>query len=199
MRLAGKTTIESHAAMMARWIFDSGADFFVALFGDPTVARRDLQSWVCRNNSEFSALSTILGVDQAIPVGMILALPGGDTFERRRADLKVLIKAATAEHRATLKMHLHTFADCTAPVSEDDFYVCTLTVDVQHRGRGYGRQLLQRALHDGIVAGFRRFRLDVQTDNQPAVALYRSLGFKVIREASVGEFGFAMYSMLLEK
>lgn len=184
---------------MSRWIFESGPDFFVALFGNAVAARRNLQLWICRSNSEFSGLSATLGFDGAKPVGMILALPGYNTVERRQADLKALIKDSTREHHAGLKKYLPTFAAATAPVEKSDFYLRTLAVEAKHRGRGFGRLLLQRAVSDGSIAGFSRFRLDVQTDNQAAITLYRSLGFEVISEGMVPDFGFAMYSMLLEK
>ena len=55
--------------------------------------------------------------------------------------------------------------------------VHTLAVDPAHQGRGIGRALL-RALLDH-AAGATVF-LEVRTDNEPAIALYRSEGFAVI-------------------
>ncbi|MGH3752691.1 MAG: ribosomal protein S18-alanine N-acetyltransferase [Pseudonocardiaceae bacterium] len=53
----------------------------------------------------------------------------------------------------------------------------TLAVDPAHQGRGIGRALL-RALLDH-AAGATVF-LEVRTDNEPAIQLYRSEGFVVI-------------------
>ena len=53
----------------------------------------------------------------------------------------------------------------------------TLAVDPAHQGRGIGRALL-RAMLDH-AAGAMVF-LEVRTDNEPAILLYRSEGFVVI-------------------
>ena len=55
--------------------------------------------------------------------------------------------------------------------------VHTLAVAPAHQGRGIGRALL-RALLDHAVGA--TVFLEVRTDNEPAIALYRSEGFVVI-------------------
>jgi GNAT superfamily N-acetyltransferase len=47
-----------------------------------------------------------------------------------------------------------------------------------HRGRGLGRALLLRALHGFRRAGLGRAGLEVTAQNEAAVRLYRSLGFR---------------------
>lgn len=49
------------------------------------------------------------------------------------------------------------------------------------RGLGLGRAIVLRALHGFRAAGMRRVYLEVTADNGPAVELYRSLGFRVLR------------------
>ncbi|WP_248304575.1 ribosomal protein S18-alanine N-acetyltransferase [Breoghania sp. L-A4] len=64
----------------------------------------------------------------------------------------------------------------------DEAEVLTIAVDPRHRGRGYGRMLLEEAIRrlyaDRVAALF----LEVDAANRPALALYRALGF-----ARVGE------------
>jgi [ribosomal protein S18]-alanine N-acetyltransferase len=55
--------------------------------------------------------------------------------------------------------------------------VHTLAVDPAHQGRGIGRALLQALLKHAEGA---TVFLEVRTDNEPAIALYRSEGFAVI-------------------
>ena len=50
-----------------------------------------------------------------------------------------------------------------------------------HRGHGLGRALVLKALEGFQAAGSRRVMLEVTASNEPAVRLYRSLGFKVTR------------------
>jgi ribosomal-protein-alanine N-acetyltransferase len=55
--------------------------------------------------------------------------------------------------------------------------VHTLAVDPAHQGRGIGRALLRALLTHAVGA---TVFLEVRTDNEPAIALYRSEGFAVI-------------------
>lgn len=47
----------------------------------------------------------------------------------------------------------------------------------EHRGMGLGRALVLKALHGFRRKGLRRVYLEVTAENQPAVDLYRSVGF----------------------
>jgi ribosomal protein S18 acetylase RimI-like enzyme len=51
----------------------------------------------------------------------------------------------------------------------------------QHRGLGLGRALVLKALHGFRAAGLDRVYLEVTGDNTPAVELYRSIGFSLVR------------------
>ena len=55
-----------------------------------------------------------------------------------------------------------------------EYEIHTIGVDPDYQGRGIGRQLLGELLNiaDGGVV-----HLEVRTDNEPAIALYRSVGF----------------------
>lgn len=58
-----------------------------------------------------------------------------------------------------------------------EYEVHTIGVDPIYQGHGIGRRLLDELLtftHDGVVY------LEVRTDNEPAIALYRSVGFAQI-------------------
>lgn len=54
-------------------------------------------------------------------------------------------------------------------------------VTPEHRGMGLGRALVLQALHGFRAARLRRVYLEVTADNLPAVELYRSIGFCVLR------------------
>jgi hypothetical protein len=53
-----------------------------------------------------------------------------------------------------------------------------LGVVAGHRGQGLGRQLMQRALEGFRAAGLPGAYLEVTAQNEPAVRLYRRLGFR---------------------
>nr|WSX52790.1 GNAT family N-acetyltransferase [Streptomyces sp. NBC_00974] len=65
----------------------------------------------------------------------------------------------------------------TSPRGED-CYVFDVAVAEEHRGRGYGRDLMLLAEGTALGAGHRVLALHVFTDNTPAVRLYESLGYE---------------------
>lgn len=58
--------------------------------------------------------------------------------------------------------------------------IYTLTIGPKAQGRGVGRALLETALDALERRGVTRVFLEVAVDNQPAVRLYRKLGFQEI-------------------
>jgi ribosomal-protein-alanine N-acetyltransferase len=58
-----------------------------------------------------------------------------------------------------------------------EYEIHTIGVDPEYQGRGIGRRLLDELLNvaDGAVV-----HLEVRTDNEPAIALYRSVGFAAV-------------------
>ena len=47
-----------------------------------------------------------------------------------------------------------------------------------YRGRGIGRRLLEACIAKAWDQGITRIELEVRADNEPAIALYRALGFE---------------------
>ncbi len=62
----------------------------------------------------------------------------------------------------------------------EEAHISTLAVDPGYRRRGIGRQLLQAALDRATAAGAQAVTLEVRVSNAPAIALYRSFGFRQV-------------------
>lgn len=63
-------------------------------------------------------------------------------------------------------------------IHEDIPFIVNIGIIKDHRGRGYGRVILEHFLELAWDNGFEEIRLNVKSDNLAAVNLYRSLGFK---------------------
>jgi ribosomal-protein-alanine N-acetyltransferase len=57
-------------------------------------------------------------------------------------------------------------------------HIKDLAVHAEHRGRGVGSRLLERALARLDTEGVRAVKLEVRENNEPAISLYRSYGFE---------------------
>jgi ribosomal protein S18 acetylase RimI-like enzyme len=184
--------------LLVEWVMDSGCDFFTALLGDEESARATIGEWVRSRDSEFSGYLSSIYLRQGDPAGVVIAVRGDELPARRRSDLLTLVKGCTPTKRARLRESLYNLSHLTAPVEPDDYYIRTVAVAANHRSQGVGRQLVARAIRAGQEAGFRRFRLDVQIGNEPALRLYRGFGFECIAEGHAPVCGFGMQSMLLK-
>jgi [ribosomal protein S18]-alanine N-acetyltransferase len=78
-----------------------------------------------------------------------------------------------------------------------EYEIHTIGVDPEYQGRGIGRRLLEELLN---VAGGAVVHLEVRTDNAPALALYRSVGFTQVglRRRYYGVSGADAYTMRRE-
>jgi ribosomal protein S18 acetylase RimI-like enzyme len=54
-----------------------------------------------------------------------------------------------------------------------------MSILAEHRGKGWGRRLLEAGVEAARVQGVRKLELEVFTDNPQAIALYVSSGFEV--------------------
>jgi ribosomal protein S18 acetylase RimI-like enzyme len=62
-----------------------------------------------------------------------------------------------------------------------DAYIYGFVVRQEYRGRGYGRQILTHVIADIAASRPQPLFLEVETDNTPALGLYRSAGFEIVR------------------
>ena len=149
-------------------------------------------------DSEFSIALTTLLQSSGSPAGMLIGVPGCEALQRRRADLLALIKAASPEQRRNLQNVIAIFANATTAPLKSDYYIRSLCIDPSSQGRGFGRRLLEQAVHDCLAADCRRVTLDVQIGNVPALRLYESFGFRILKEGIMPQLGFGIYSMAFE-
>ena len=57
-------------------------------------------------------------------------------------------------------------------------YINNVVISEDVRGRGLGRKLMEAVIESGHARGINDFTLEVRVSNDPAVNLYKSLGFE---------------------
>jgi ribosomal protein S18 acetylase RimI-like enzyme len=70
-----------------------------------------------------------------------------------------------------------------APAGGRSVELCKLHVDASWQGRGLGRLLTRQLIELAGQRGFDEVILHVTTTQQPAISLYRSIGFRPVQEA----------------
>lgn len=60
----------------------------------------------------------------------------------------------------------------------DEGDITNIVINERYRGRGLGRELLERLLEAGAGRGANAFTLEVRVSNESAIQLYKSMGFE---------------------
>jgi ribosomal protein S18 acetylase RimI-like enzyme len=65
------------------------------------------------------------------------------------------------------------------PERPDAAWIYDIEIEPEHRGKGYGRALMEAAERELVARGVDKLALNVFGFNTPAIRLYESLGFEV--------------------
>jgi len=77
------------------------------------------------------------------------------------------------------RLHEAPVGTANIQILDGDAYIYGFVVHAEYRGRGYGRQILAYMLAEIAAERPQPVFLEVETDNVPALALYRSFGFRI--------------------
>jgi ribosomal protein S18 acetylase RimI-like enzyme len=177
------------------WLYEAGNPFYDWFFGELVDGPRTVGEWMLRPSSEVSLSRIQLLVDGDEPVGGFVALSGDELLACRRADALALMTSVgrdawvRVEQKATLARELFP------PVEPGDYYLSKMGVVAERRGRGHGAAVAAEYVEEGTRRGFRRFRLDVWSENRAAIRLYESLGFETTAESTSLRAGLTYLAM----
>ena len=79
-----------------------------------------------------------------------------------------------------------------ALVDEKGYYVHTISVDSEHRGRGFGSEIINR-----VASEHGTLYLHVNRDNEAAIRFYERNGFKRLAEGSMVHKGRELSQVLM--
>ena len=117
--------------------------------------------------------------------GLAIGYDAGEQMEHVGPYLALASEVMTEAELAASGAWWGNFGQFNLPlIPEDAWYLQNLAVDPAVRGQGIGGDLAQHCMDRAREAGYRRVHLDV-FDGNPAIGLYRRLGFEVIVETRV--------------
>lgn len=109
----------------------------------------------------------------AFEKGSLYVLKEGNTF----CGSMILNHIQPAEYKT---INWHYQAEAT-----EIFVIHTLCVPPSQKGKGYGKQFINYAMHYAAQKCCKTVRLDTWAENHPAAALYEKLGFRLAGTAPI--------------
>ncbi len=99
---------------------------------------------------------------------------------------KLWIKKSLEAKEALLPENEAGFVSCS--VKEDLAQIGLIAVDKSHRGKGWGKRLIQAAESFAFSKGAKKMRIGTQESNQLACSLYEKLGYEVVERVWVWHY-----------
>ena len=93
---------------------------------------------------------------------------------------RLWIEKALAQHEVLLAKDQAGFVSCK--VAEFDAQIGLIAVQTAHRGKGWGKKLIQSAENFAIQKGAQTMTIGTQAANLPASSLYHSMGYQLIEK-----------------
>jgi N-acetylglutamate synthase len=140
---------------------------------------RDALVQVEEGSAEESALAGLGWTPVAGGDAHFLLTSGAHASRRAGSDLDVEVEEDDPRVRVVRRVDGAEVGSGRAAIDRDWLGVHGLTVEPAHRGRGHGRAVMAALLEWGAEQGATTVWLHVETDNEPALALYGGLGFRV--------------------
>jgi ribosomal protein S18 acetylase RimI-like enzyme len=134
-----------------------------------------------REHSQYSYLNALVAEADGAVVAALVGYDGARLKELREPIFPLL------------RQHLGEVIDIEDETEAGEFYLDSLGVVPDYRGRGIGRALIEAMRDRAFAEGHTRVGLIVDVDNPSAERLYKSLGFK--RVGNKRFLGHAMHHL----
>ena len=169
-----------------RLIFTSGPDLYCYIFTTQQPETYEYIRFLCKiTGSLFSRDNILIDEDDGIVRGLILAYPARDMIKISLRMLKSIpgllrIRGFKCFVKIMSRMGLNRYFPGT---EDDELFISNLAVLEEHRGRGIGSALLQKAEDIACENHLEKLSLYVEVDNTNAIRIYEKFGFTKVRES----------------
>jgi len=174
---------DRYASEVQKGIHEAGNPFHDWFFGGVETARKTVARRIIRPTSEVSLTRVKVLFEGEQSAGGFLCLSGKELRVCRKIDMLSLMADMKFDKSFDLQGRFAAARELFPHVAEDAYYLSKIWVNPAFRGKGYGWKILQGFLGEGRGKGFVSFRLDVAANNFPAIRLYRSCGFQILRQS----------------
>jgi ribosomal protein S18 acetylase RimI-like enzyme len=180
-------TIEDVPAATALLVETNGAFGLEVLgFGNPDLQSSALKQWFVESGNRFSFQCCTIAESDGIAAGLLLAFPGSKLDSLQLGCIRRLFSIYGLF--GGLKMIWINNSLAGKKEAEDDEYlVAHLGVDEHFRRQGIAQSLLEKAEQDARDLRISKLVLDVEMNNDKAIALYQKSGFEKVDEVYYGD------------
>ena len=123
-----------------------------------------------KDNYPHSYKSTVFAADKKNVVGMALSYPS--SYHKITDEMRGFFPNERLEH----------LSDFYSSKIRDSWFLDALGVDETYRRNGIGTRLIESTMEKAKENGYRVISLISFADNSTALALYKDLGFRVVKE-----------------
>jgi ribosomal protein S18 acetylase RimI-like enzyme len=167
----------TESGIVSELVIQSDCGMLPALFGENVKALiRHLQT---AHSNPYSAENTLVILEDARSTAVVGALVGSLASAIRRINLHTaaLLFSWYGPGVVARFPRLARAGKALDPLEPDDYYLSHIAVLPEHRGRGFGRELLLAGEEHARQQGAQRLVLDVEEHNQGARAFHAGLAY----------------------
>jgi len=173
------------ALPVARLVYEAIHDIAYQLTGETTEeqAIAALAELFRRPGNRFSAKQVLVAEEDGRVAGMILCYHGSEA-DKLDAPLAERLRQRTGNPSPAIDKE----------TDEDEYYIDSIAVFPEFRGRGIAKALLEAAEQAAADSGWERIALNVEYGNDRAASLYRAAGYAADKTIAIN--GSPFYHMV---
>ncbi len=158
------------------------APYFPLLFGENI--KEVLQEMFLKNYNLFSLKNVFTIENNKEITGMLL---GYDWKTKKQSNLNtgILLLKKTRFKLLNNFIPLLKFNSSVGQFKKGEYYISNIAIYPEFRGKGLGRELIQKAEEDAKRKHSKKVVLDVEKENNRAIKFYKELGYIKVKEFTV--------------
>jgi len=166
--------------VVAQLIYETEPDFFSLYFGKKKKAVKRIQNLVLAGKNFFGQEFIHVAEEDKTILGMTLSYTGGDINRKQESQIINKTMDFLGLLRLILIYEFFISRILTIEFEKDELYLSNICVNKNHRGKGVGSALLDHIIKQAKEKHCNSIVLDVKTENNIALNLYKKVGFDIV-------------------